>query len=325
MSRLSATIGMAAMAGLCAIAGLAQPPLPEPRIFAPGTISGPANDGAPTFTPDGRTLYFERTNGVWTTILESHLSGGRWSRPALASFMDRWSSQQPALSPDGRVLIFESTRPDAALGKPHTSAHLYRAERTAGGWSVPVELPPAVNIARRVFKPSIAANGDLYFMADAGHDVTAPPQWRLYRSRRADGRYAQAEPLAFSDGRYGDVDPYIAPDQSYLIFSSRDRPPFHDGHEHLFIVRRMQDGWSAPAALRYAGDESDADDGEAQVGPDGRTLYFTSGRTLPIAADRTRAQVAADLARMDAWDNSNANVWTLPFDPASATREDGQG
>jgi hypothetical protein len=293
--------------------GMGRAELPAPRIFAPGMISGPANDGAPAFMPDGRTLYFERSNGVWTTILESRLSRGRWSRPALAPFMDHWSSQQPAVSPDGRALIFESTRPDPALGKPHTSAHLYRVERTVHGWSRPVELPPTVNIARRVFKPSIAANGDLYFMADAGHDVTAPPQWRLYRSRLVAGRYGQAEPLSFSDGHYGDVDPYVAPDQSYLIFSSRDRPPFHDGHEHLFIVRRAGDGWSDPVALRYEGDESGADDGEAQVGPDGRTLYFTSGRTLPVAPDRTRAEVARDLARMEAWDNSNANVWTLPL------------
>lgn len=35
-------------------------PLSAPMIFAPGIISGAGNDGTPTFSPDGRTLYFYR-------------------------------------------------------------------------------------------------------------------------------------------------------------------------------------------------------------------------------------------------------------------------
>ena len=30
----------------------------KPRIFAPGVISGPAHDSAPTFTPDGSIVVF---------------------------------------------------------------------------------------------------------------------------------------------------------------------------------------------------------------------------------------------------------------------------
>jgi hypothetical protein len=37
---------------------------PAPEIFAPGEISGPANDGAPTFSPDGNTLFFTRHSAV---------------------------------------------------------------------------------------------------------------------------------------------------------------------------------------------------------------------------------------------------------------------
>jgi Tol biopolymer transport system component len=288
---------------------------PTPQIFAPGVISGPASDGAPTFAPDGRTLFFERTNNAWAAIVMSRRVGGRWSAPALAPFSGPYSDQQPALSPDGRYVVFESRRPDPTSppDKPRMTAHLYRADLNAGRWSEPQALPETVNFARRVFKPSIARNGDLYFMADTGPG--GPPQWRLFVSRYAGGRYGKAEPLAFSDGRYGDVDPYIAPDQSFLIFSSKDRPPFDDGHEHLFIVTRQGDAWSPPRAMRYAGDEPGADDGEAQVSPDGRTLYFTSGRLMPVKPPRARAAIARDLARMQTWDNSNNNVWTLPLAP----------
>lgn len=34
----------------------------QPRVFAPGVISGPANDDAATFIPDGASVCFYRSN-----------------------------------------------------------------------------------------------------------------------------------------------------------------------------------------------------------------------------------------------------------------------
>ena len=298
----------------------ATPP-PEPQIFGPGVISGPANDGAPTFTPGGRTLYFDRSNGRWTVIVVSHRTKTGWSTPAIADFVDPGASdQQPALSPDGRVLVYVSVRLTPAGSPTKATGHLYKVTRTAKGWSQPVELPGAVNISPRVFKPSLAANGDLYFMADTRPEMAQPPKWRLYRSALKDGVYQKAEPLPFSDGTYSDVDPGIAPDQSFLVFSSAGRKPMDDGHEHLFIAFRRDGGWSAPTPLRYADDQSGADDGEANVAPDGR-LYFTSSRQPAFDRKRTRAQMQADYRRMALWDNSNNNVWFLPLAPYLASRE----
>ena len=45
-----------------------------PQIFSPGVISGPANDLSPAFTPDGKTVFFTRSNSSQSTILVSHLS-----------------------------------------------------------------------------------------------------------------------------------------------------------------------------------------------------------------------------------------------------------
>jgi hypothetical protein len=62
---------------------------------------------------------------------------------------------------------------------------------------------------------------NLYVMADDGPSGT-PPKWRLYRVRKAANGYEKAKILPFTGGPTDDVDPCIAPDQSYLIFSSRD-------------------------------------------------------------------------------------------------------
>lgn len=296
------------------VTGWAQAQEPVPEIFAPGVISAGSNDGAPTFSPDGRTLYFERTNSKWTVILVSHSKGAGWTKPVLAPFSGEASDQQPALSPDGRYLIFVSSRPlaaTAANAPVKFTNHLYRIDRVATGWTSARELPAAINISDRVFKPSIAANGDLFFMADIGRG--GPPKWRLFNAHRNGDSYSQAEPLAFSGPDDGDVDPFIAPDRSFLIFSSNTRSTLKDGHEHLFITYRQGAIWSAVQPIRYAGDDLGADDGEAQVSPDRRWLYFTSSRVPPMARIRDRRTALKALARMDAWDNSNSNAWRLPM------------
>ena len=319
---LSATVSLALRAGLLAAVlpggrAHAQAALPAPVIFEPGVISGPANDGAPTFSPDGKMLLFERSNNSWSLILDSHLTGERWSKPEIAAFSGPSSDQQPCFSPDGTCIVYASSRisvTDAPRSTPvKLVTHLWKAERTDLGWSEPAELPNTVNITSRVFKPSIAANGDLYFMAEDGSGG-ANPAWRLYRSAFVHGTYETATPLSFSDGKFPDVDPAIAPDQSYIVFSSKGRRAPED-QEHLFTAFRDGGKWGAVTPIRYDGDNWGGDDGEAQISRDGRTLYFISSRSQPIHRLRKRAEMLEDFARLETWDNGNTNVWTLPLEP----------
>jgi hypothetical protein len=79
-------------------------------------------------------------------------------------------------------------------------------------------------------------------------------------------------------------------------------------------VRRRGPSWGPVEALRYEGDNWGTDDGEAQFAPDGKTLYFTSGRSEPVNRTWTRARMLARLSDMEKWDNSNSNVWALPLE-----------
>ena len=288
-----------------------------PVIFAPGVISGPANDGAPTFSPDGNTLYFARANNSWGFILESHQVAGVWQQPAVAPFSGQWSDQQPAFSPDGQHLVFVSMRAPAVppatgivIGR---SAAIWQVDRVGSKWSEPRRLPDTVNLSPRVFKPSLDAEGNIYFMAQTADAKT----WRLFRSQFSNGTYLKAEPLPFSDGNHTDVDPQIAPDGSFLIFSSAGRATADDTHEHLYITFRSGSGWGDIQPLRYEGDyeKNPCDDGEANLSPDGRTLYFNSGRAHPIHKDRSREDARKDFLTLNEWDNSNSNVWSISLAP----------
>ncbi len=284
-----------------------------PVVFAPGIVSGPAHDSAPTFTPDGDTLYFQRSSNEGATILETHRSPEGWSKPQVAPFSGVWSDMEASLAPDGSFLILVSNRPAHAGGKPIDAEYqgrrrpgqggnLWRADRVGDGWGEPWRLPDAVNRSDSTFATSIAADGSVYFMQPLG----ARGKFRLYRSRFDRGGYQPPEPLAFSDGNTNDVDPAVAPDGSYLVFASSRAPA--KGMD-LFVVLRGADGaWGTP---RHMGDivNAEGSDAEPRLGPDGCTLYFSSERTLPVAYPRDRAQAQRDLARIEAWDNGQYNIW----------------
>ena len=299
--------GKAALPAPAQNAAAPSSPGPTPQIFAPGVISGPGNDGSPTFSPDGHTLFFTRSTSHWTIILESHQVQGKWSTPMVAPFSGEWPESSPAMSPDGAYIVFQMLR-RAAAGPV---SELWRVDRARAGWGMPVRLPDTVNISSSVWKPSIAADGTLYF-TNIGKDGSK----RLFSSKYRNGTHETAQPLSFSDGKHLDVDPEIAPDGSFLIFCSAGRLD-GDTKDHLFIVRREGDGWGKVEQIRYLGDKQEADgfstDDEPHLGPDHRTLYFSSDRVIPVHFPRTHEQAQKDFERMESWDNSNTNVWFIPL------------
>lgn len=292
-----------------------------PQIFAPGVISGPANDGPPTFSPDGNTIFFTRTNGSWGAILESHKVNGEWSHPTLAPFSGEWPDTAPAMSSDGSYLIFESKRPVVPLTDrpkggqpiPGVVSNLWRVDRSGGGWSKPMRLPDTVNIGKNIWKPSIAGSGTVYFVSidDKGGK-------RLFSSTYKSGAYQQAQPLSFSAGNTLDVDPEIAPDESFLVFVSAGRLPGNT-LDHLFIVARQGEGWGPVLPIRYAGDDKPgfSTDDEPHLGLDQRTVYFSSDRSFSAHYPRTPAEAQEDFKRMDSWGwfGGYANVWSIPLEP----------
>ena len=277
----------------------------HPEIFGPAVISGPEHEAAPAFAPDGKTVWFNRSDGAHSTILVSRLEAGHWSTPGVAPFSGRWSDMEPAMSPDGRFLVFVSNRAADGAGPPLDGrfmgrsfpgggGQLWRVDRTDAGWSAPTRLPDAINADSSTFAPSVAADGSLWFM----HPVDDGRRFRLFRAAWRDGRFEAPAPLPFSDGSTNDVDPAVAPDGSFVVFGSSRAPAC--GMD-LFISFRQGSSWSAP---RHLGDvvNSPGSDAEARLSPDARTLYFSSERRSPAAADQGAG-----------WNNGKYNIWSVPL------------
>ncbi|MES2127464.1 MAG: hypothetical protein V4463_09355 [Pseudomonadota bacterium] len=290
---------------------------PEPpRIFAPGVISGPANDADPAFSSDGNTVYFSRNS----TILVAQRDGDSWSEPRIAPFSGQWSDQQPSMAPDGSFLVFVSNRPVQAGTPTGPAGNLWRVDRLGGTWSAPVHLPATVNRGDSTWAPSVAGDGSLYFIERASAD--AP--FRLWRSQYRDGQYLAPVAQFFGDARTQDVDPAVAPDESFIVFGSMLPGP--NAHERLFIAFRKGESWGRPIDLGKAVNGNGATDtNEARLGHDRATLYFSTDRSEAIRYPRTQAQAEADLARIARWDNGNQNIWSVSLLPwLNAARAGGQ-
>jgi Tol biopolymer transport system component len=297
-------VAIFAMMASFAAAGQANVPVPE--IFSPGIISGPANDTAPAFTPEGATVVFARNN----TLMIAERSDKTWSVPRIAPFSGTWSDQQPSMAPDGSFLVFVSNRPVVPGARKGPLGNLWRVKRHAGGWDEPQHLPATVNRGDSTWAPSVAADGSLYFIERTG--PAAP--FRLWRSQFRNGHYETAQAQSFGDATTQDVDPAVAPDESFIVFGSMHPGP--NARERLFIARREGQGWGTPVDLGTAVNGNGATDtNEARLGPDGRTLYFSSERTLPVVFPRSSLQAQQDLERISAWDNGSQNIWQVSLAP----------
>ena len=172
-----------------------------------------------------------------------------------------------------------------------------------------MHLPPVVNRGASIWGPSVAADGSLYFM----NRVDGKGPFKLWRAQAKAGTWLAPVLQSFGDPSTQDVDPTVAPDESFIVFSSKHPA---DPHERLFIAFRDGAGWGKPIDLGDAVNGTGGNDSnEARLAPDGRTLYFTSDRQQPVSYPRTRAQADADLARIAAWDNGNQNIWRVSLAP----------
>ncbi len=110
----------------------------------------------------------------------------------------------------------------------------------------------------------------------------------IYSAKFNNGKYDTPEPLPETVNTINsETDPFIAPDESYIIFSSQGRDDALKGtgadaeypRADLYISFRKNGAWSTAVNL---GPEinSTAEESTPWVSADGKTLYYTSERNF---------------------------------------------
>jgi hypothetical protein len=284
---------------------LADAPNVTPQIFAPGTISGIASEDCFSMTPDGMLAAYDISNGSSSTIVLSHLVKGVWSAPKIAPFSGQWYDHDPAISPDGKFIVFPSERPAKAGDKP--VGGLWRVDRKGDGWGEPWRLPDAVNVSPRIYAPSIAADGSLYFIRHDDDNTM-----HIFRSQYKDGAYQPAVRQMVGNPGERQKDPGIAPDESFVVYDAPD--PANKDQDRLYIAFREGDHWGPQQDLGDAMNAGNKPWG-AHVSADGKRLYFNSDRSIKVVYPRTPEQAQQDFARLMSWDDGESNIWTLDLKP----------
>ncbi|MDH4156458.1 MAG: hypothetical protein OEW00_04185 [candidate division Zixibacteria bacterium] len=249
-----------------------KPPGLIPEIFMPGIVSTELNEhGAPTFSPDLLEMYWSPQYmeiGGGRIIFMSCVDS-QWQSPRTASFSQEFKNQNPFLSLDGQRLFFKSFRPiDADV---YRSGAFWVTERATEGWSIPKPLGTSVNSGSMGQQITESGNRNLYFAAErpGGKGL-----WDIYTVPFEHGSYAQAQNLGDAiNTEFYESSPYIAPDESYLIFSSLSRPDSYGGSDLYISLRKSDGSWTTVSNM--GGVINSKGHEEFPIGsPDEKYLFF---------------------------------------------------
>ncbi len=258
-----------------------KPPGMTPELFAPGIISTGYNENCAAFTTDGKELYYwlmERR--PFFVILCLKEENGKWTSPQVFPFSGKYFDGKVTISPDGSKLCFSSNRPREKNGEPINNWDLWISERAESGWGEPKNFGPVVNTDAHDAYPCLARNENLYFFSDREGGEGEDDMWV---SRFINGHYTEPKNLGPSiNTSINEGDPFIAPDESYIIFCSRDRKEGF-GENDLYISFRREDGSWKKAKNMGERINSAAEEVCPIVSSDGKYFFFSSTRatTLP--------------------------------------------
>ena len=242
----------------------------EASVFGKDVISSEAEEYRISFTPDGQTAYFARSDGFFpqtrdATILETQLVDGEWTDPVTVSFSGTYPDIDPWVAPDGNSLYFSSIRP--VDGDEGSDADVWRVDRTGDDWGEPIHLGP-INSDSDELGASVTADGVLWF---ASGRLGGAGGWDLYTAQPSGDDFAAPEPVTEFNTEIWEFNPAIRADGNLLVFTSIQRPG-GSGLGDLFFATRSDDAaWSAEEPVPI---NTRADEYHASFSPDDQKLFF---------------------------------------------------
>lgn len=233
-------------------------------VFAKGIVSDGHLHGRLAISPDGRDLFWSTVStgdGDQLSVRIMHVArtASGWTAPKPAPFAGQGMTTSPLFSPDGSRLYF-GFAPDPAKGWESRVV-----ERTAQGWSEPKDSGFMLKLSS-----SFTKSGRVYYT-----DEVADKPWNMgtFVADYTGSAYKNPRALPASiNSPFIDYTPYIAPDESYLMFSS-SRPSSKEDMYLYISFRNADDTWSEPRrmneALGFAGNAR-----FPSLSPDGKFLFF---------------------------------------------------
>jgi len=226
-----------------------KPPGLTPEVFAPGIVSTAHRELSAFFTPDMRELYFVRKIGSGRfSLITFKYENNQWHGSMVGPRVGR-----PIIAPDNKTMH---------LGK-------YYIERTATGWSEVKRLGPMFEQEWGIMRLSASNKGTYVFDDAKSNDVIRISEFK-------DGKREKPRLLNknINTGKFT-AHPFIAPDESYLIWDSERDDGY--GDSDLYISFKQEDGSWGEAINLGAQINTGAWESNGYVTPNGKYLFFNRG------------------------------------------------
>ncbi|HPG37822.1 MAG TPA: putative Ig domain-containing protein [bacterium] len=244
------------------------PPGDTAKVFAPNFISRPdwwvQNC---CFSSDGREFIFCLTDKDWGNcriMYTNCFNNNEWSEPV--KIID--NAIVPYFSYDDQEIYCISYQRNGT-----STADVWKSARSADGWGEPVRVEAPVS-APDGHEWEVAAPADniLYFSSDRPGGFG---NMDVYRSVLVDGKYMVAENLGVPINTASlDECPWVAPDESYMVFNSWKTNPKFAGNNLYISWRNADSTWTNPKDLGAAVNTNYLDI-YPYISPDGKYLFYT--------------------------------------------------
>lgn len=283
----------------------------KPEPFLSAIFGGIANVRDIAISADGSEIYFtaESPKKDFSTILVMRGKGNKWSAPEIASFSGKYRDLEPFLSPDGLQLFFASARPNDANSTQPKDVDIWRVTRSTitNTWSEPENLGNTINTIKDEYYPSVATSGNLYFTRFA-EDKSRKED--IFISRWENGKYSAPQALSDSvNSKTYEFNAFIAPDESYILFTSYGRSDDMGGGD-LYVARRDKQGVWQPAQHLGNDVNSTKIDYCPFVDKNG-VLYFTSERNEIPAYQEKKTTWKGLQSQFQQYANGMGRIYTV--------------
>ncbi|MEM1217735.1 MAG: hypothetical protein AAGH79_02440 [Bacteroidota bacterium] len=222
------------------------------------------------FTPDGQEFYYSKIDEKENMYCSKRVNGV-WQAPSLAPFsVPEYHDVDPFFARGGDRIYFVSSRPIDAEDTNY-DYNIWFADRVGKGWGTPQPLPAPFNTDHQEYFFSISDRGNAFFASNRPGGLGSFDIYQL--SILEDG--SLTDPVNFSapvNTAGYEFDPYISPDEQFMLFSIYDQSGTCD---LFFSYQTKADGWSKAINLGNTINTS-GDDFAPSLTPDHKYLIYTN-------------------------------------------------
>lgn len=248
-------------------------------------VNSPYGETRPLISPDGRTLYFSRSNhpdniggekdpnDIWYSEIDE--TSGEWKKAVNigSPLNNKGPNYISSITPDGKAMT-------VLLGNEYVKANKMKpgvsiSTKSSAGWSEPKTLEIInANIETKDGNYFLANNRKVMIMAIERYDSYGGKDIYVSFLQR-DGKWT--EPLNLGNeinSAHMESSPYLAADNETLYFSSMGFSGY--GGADIYISRRLDDTWTNWTEPENLGPDinSTGDDIFFNIPPSGKYAYF---------------------------------------------------